>query len=115
MSYSSMSSKITPTTKSKCDQCNQPNLPSDKFCIECGALLKMKPNHHTTKNKTVPPTIYKTWLFSLPFNISTCLFLLIIDLLTGDGIGWSLYAIIPISLFAIISPFISFQLTKKLK
>lgn len=114
MVHISMTSKIAPTTKSKCDQCNQPNLPSDKFCIECGALLKSKPIPHPKKNNNTTTT-YKKWLSSLPYNISTCLFLLLIDLLDGNGIGWSLYPIIPISLFAIISPFISFQLTKKYK
>ena len=53
---------------------------------------------------------YRNWKKSVPYTVSVCVFLLFIDLSTGGGINWSYWAVIPIFLFAILAPFLSYKI-----
>jgi len=94
-----------------CDSCGEDNQPNSDYCIKCGANLVNQgvQSEKTYEEKNLEE--YRNWKKSVPYTLSACIFLIFIDLTTGSGLNWSYWAVLPIFLFAILAPFLSYKMS----
>ena len=103
--YSMAKSSIT------CDACGEDNPPESEFCIKCGTKMT---DNEITDNKSFDmkkALEYRNWKKSVPYTAAVCIFLLFLDIITGSGINWSYWAVVPIFLFAILAPYVSYKIS----
>jgi len=93
-----------------CESCGEDNPPGSEFCIKCGSKMAEESISDKKSSDEKNEKEYRNWKKSVPYTASACIFLLFIDLFTGGGINWSYWAIIPIFLFAILAPYLSYKM-----
>ena len=97
-----------------CKSCKRDNEPTSEFCIDCGATLVSIENQGTdieSVDKQKMKLDYRNWKMSVPYILSVCIFLVFIDLITGgSAFDWSYWAVVPILLFAVLAPYLSFKM-----
>jgi uncharacterized membrane protein YvbJ len=98
-----------------CSSCGVDNDPDAEFCINCGTAYGNKtgiekPIKKKMTDKEKQEKSYQEWKRSVPYTAAVCVFLLIIDYMTGSGIQWAWWPVIPIILFAIIAPYFSYKM-----
>jgi hypothetical protein len=86
-----------------------------EFCINCGTAFSHNSINKTPAKKRMTDEekqekSYKEWKRSVPYTTAVCVFLLILDVMTGGGIQWAWWPVIPIVLFAIIAPYFSYKM-----
>ena len=93
-----------------CPSCSTDNDRTSEFCINCGTSLpQSSPQMQTEEEKRARE--YQNWKKSAPYTAGAAIFLMFIDWMTGGTAwDWSLWAVVPILIFAVIAPFISFKL-----
>jgi len=101
-----------------CISCEQDNLSEADFCTNCGTSFPLMGEESTTASNKPMPTkderdaSYRDWVMSLPYLIAACLLLIFIDYITGYGLTWFYWGVVPILLFAIVAPFFSYRLER---
>ena len=99
-----------------CPSCSTENKPSSEFCINCGIAIE---NDNNTTGSTKLSyeekqwREFRDWKKSVPYTVSAAIFVTFIDYITGgSAFDWSYWASVPIILFAVISPYLSFKFSK---
>ena len=94
-----------------CSSCGEDNLPNSEFCMNCGVTLKNAKSKINPNSEDNREDEFIKWKRSVPFTVSAAVFLLFIDLISGNGIDWAYWAVIPILLFAVIAPYFSYKMS----
>ena len=104
-----------------CPSCSTDNKGSSEFCINCGIALENNievDEKPTTKAKMSDEERqmkeYRDWKKSVPYTVSAAIFITFIDLVTGGGnaFEWSYWATVPLILFAVLAPAVSYKMIK---
>lgn len=93
-----------------CDSCGEENIGTAEFCTNCGTPFLSEGEVSSTEDLDKS---YREWVMSVPYILAACLFLILIDLMTGSGINWSYWAVVPLFLFAIVAPYFSFKMGQR--
>ena len=96
-----------------CPSCNTENKPQSEFCINCGISLDKNDVGTEVKLTDEEKRVkdFRDWKRSVPYTISAAIFIIFIDLVTGGtAFDWSYWAVVPILLFAVLSPYLSFKM-----
>lgn len=101
-----------------CPSCSTENKPSSEFCVNCGTAFTNETKNNETETSKLSYEEkqlkeFRDWKKSVPFTVSTAIFITFIDYITGGtAFDWSYWASVPIILFSVIAPYFSFKISK---